>query len=114
MEKSEVIQKKVVCTPRRSENIRFYIFTSENIKYTLYINNIFLYFTTLYIIKLAIMLYSPDWKALLVLVGTAQSPSQCTIDSILLALPCHVLSSGLSVTKNGAISDSWNTLGCNG
>ena len=32
-------------------NKRFYIFTSENIKYTIYINNIFLYFTTLYIIK---------------------------------------------------------------
>ena len=45
------------------------------------------------------MLYSPDWKALLVLVGTAQSPSQCTIDNILLALPCHVLSSGRSVKK---------------
>ena len=29
--------------------------TSENIKYTLYINNIFLYFTTLYIIKLYIL-----------------------------------------------------------
>ena len=47
MEKSEVIQKSYMW----SENIRFYIFTSENIKYTLYINNIFLYFTTLYIIK---------------------------------------------------------------
>ena len=32
---------------RWSENI----FTGENIKYTLYINNILLYFTTLYIIK---------------------------------------------------------------
>ena len=50
MEKSEVIQK-FICTFLWSENIRFYIFTSENIKYTIYINNIFLYFTTLYIIK---------------------------------------------------------------
>ena len=38
MEKSEVIQK-------------LYMYTSENIKYTIYINNIFLYFTTLYIIN---------------------------------------------------------------
>ena len=51
MEKSEVIQKKVICTLRWSENIKFYIFTSENIKYTLYFINIFLYFMTLYIIK---------------------------------------------------------------
>ena len=51
MEKSEVIQKKNICTFLWSENIRFYIFTSENIKYTIYINNIFLYFTSLYIIK---------------------------------------------------------------
>ena len=29
----------------------FYIFTSENIKYTLYFINIFLYFMTLYIMK---------------------------------------------------------------
>ena len=50
MEKSEVIQK-IICTFLWSENIRFYIFTSENIKYTIYINNIFLYFTTLYIIN---------------------------------------------------------------
>ena len=50
MEKSEVIQK-FICTFLWSENIKFYIFTSENIKYTIYINNIFLYFTTLYIIK---------------------------------------------------------------
>ena len=58
MEKSEVIQKSYMCTHRWSENIRFYIFTSENIKYTLYINNIFLYFTTLYIIKIAEARYS--------------------------------------------------------
>ena len=50
MEKSEVIQK-IICTFLWSENLRFYIFTSENIKYTIYINNIFLYFTTLYIIN---------------------------------------------------------------
>ena len=49
MEKSEV--KKVICTLRWSENKRFYIFTSENIKYTLYINIFFLHFTTLYIIN---------------------------------------------------------------
>ena len=34
-----------------SENIKFYIFTSENIKYTFYFINIFLYFITLYIIN---------------------------------------------------------------
>ena len=51
MEKSEVIQKSYICTLRWSENIKFYIFTSENIKYTLYLINIFLYFMTLYIIK---------------------------------------------------------------
>ena len=51
MEKTEVIQKSYICKLRWSENIRFYIFTGENIKYTLYINNIFLYFTTLYIIN---------------------------------------------------------------
>ena len=50
MEKSEVIQKDKF-TFRWSENIKFYIFTSENIKYTLYFINIFLYFTTLYIIN---------------------------------------------------------------
>ena len=32
--------------------MKFYIFTIENIKYTLYIINMFLYFTTLYIINL--------------------------------------------------------------
>ena len=52
MEKPEVIQKKVICTLRWSENIKFYIFTSENIKYTLYFINIFLYFMTLYIINI--------------------------------------------------------------
>ena len=57
MEKSEVIQKKFICTFLWSENIRFYIFTSENIKYTIYINNIFLYFTTLYIINFHISMY---------------------------------------------------------
>ena len=51
MEKSEVILKIVICTLLWSENIKFYIFTSENIKYTLYFINIFLYFTTLYIIN---------------------------------------------------------------
>ena len=51
MEKSEVIQKKVICTLRWSESIKFYIFTSENIKYTLHFINIFQYFMTLYIIK---------------------------------------------------------------
>ena len=35
-----------------SENIKFYIFTSENIKYTFYFINIFLYFMTLYIINI--------------------------------------------------------------
>ena len=50
MEKSEVIQKKLYVGPtlRWSENIKFYIFTSENIKYTLFCVNIFLYFMTLY------------------------------------------------------------------
>ena len=33
------------------EDIRFDIFTCEDIRYTLYFVNIFLYFTTLYIIK---------------------------------------------------------------
>ena len=51
MEKSEVIKKKVIFSLRWSENINFYIFTSENIKYTIYFINIFLYFITLYIIK---------------------------------------------------------------
>ena len=53
VEKSEVIKKKVIyiCTLRWSENIKFYIFTSENIKYTLYFISIFLYFMTLYIIN---------------------------------------------------------------
>ena len=55
MEKLEVTQK-VICTLRWSENIRFYIFTSENIKYTLYINNIFMYFTTLNLIKLHLII----------------------------------------------------------
>ena len=50
MEKSEVIQK-IIFTFRWSENIKFYIFTSENINYTIYFTNIFLYFTTLYIIN---------------------------------------------------------------
>ena len=50
MEKSEVIQN-VICILRWSETIKFYIFTSENIKYTLYFINIFLYFMTLYIIN---------------------------------------------------------------
>ena len=36
----------------------FYIFTSENIKYTIYFINIFLYFTTLYIIKYIYVKYS--------------------------------------------------------
>ena len=40
-----------ICTLRWSENIKFYIFTSENIKYTIYFINIFLYFMTLYIIN---------------------------------------------------------------
>ena len=66
MEKSEVIQK-VICTLLWSENIRFYIFTSENIKYTLYFINIFLYFMTLYIIKEFLtqgeMLDFPIWCA---------------------------------------------------
>ena len=52
MEKSEVIKKNNIFTFRWSENIKFYIFTSENIKYTIYFINIFLYFTTLYIIKI--------------------------------------------------------------
>ena len=50
MEMSEVIQK-IIFTFRWSENVKFYIFTSENIKYTIYFINIFLYFTTLYIIN---------------------------------------------------------------
>ena len=55
MEKSEVTQK-FICTFLWSENIRLCIFTSENIKYTIYINNIFLYFTTLYMINTLIIL----------------------------------------------------------
>ena len=47
MEKSEVI-KAVIFTLRLSVDIKFYIFTSENIKYTLYFINIFLYFSTLH------------------------------------------------------------------
>ena len=47
MEKSEVI-KTVIFTLRLSVDIKFYIFTSENIKYTLYFINIFLYFSTLH------------------------------------------------------------------
>ena len=53
MEKSEVIQK-VIFSLEWSENIKYiliYIFISENIKYALYFINIFLFFTTLYIIK---------------------------------------------------------------
>ena len=47
MEKSEVIRKNVLeCT------YKIVYFTSENIKYTLYFINIFLYFTTMYIIKM--------------------------------------------------------------
>ena len=49
MEKSEVIQKSYI--------IKFYIFTGENIKYALYFINIFLYFTTLYIIKVTSCCY---------------------------------------------------------
>ena len=50
--KSQRQSKKFICILRWNENIRYYIFTSENIKYTLYIINIFLYFTTLYIINI--------------------------------------------------------------
>ena len=59
MEKSEVIQIKLyfhstgVFSLRWSVDTKFYIFTSENIKYTLNFINIFLYFTTLYIIKVS-------------------------------------------------------------
>ena len=41
MEKSEVIQKKVIFTLRWSVDIKLYIFTSENIKYTLYVINVY-------------------------------------------------------------------------
>ena len=51
MKKSEVIKKKVIFSLRWSVDITFYIFTCENIKYTLYFINIFLYFTTLYIMN---------------------------------------------------------------
>ena len=50
-----IVNGKVRGYPKKlyypGENIKFYIFTSENIKYALYFINIFLYFTTLYIIK---------------------------------------------------------------
>ena len=59
MEKSEVIQK-IIFTFRLSENIKFYIFTSENIKYTIYFINIFLYFTTLYIINTCTLIHNPS------------------------------------------------------
>ena len=51
MEKSEVIQKKLYVHSGGVKIYFFYIFTSENIKYTLYFINIFLYFVTLYIIN---------------------------------------------------------------
>ena len=50
MEKLEAIQK-VIFSFQPSESIKFYISTSENIKYALCFINIFLYFATLYIIN---------------------------------------------------------------
>ena len=50
MEKSEVIQKKVICTLR----------WSENIKYTIYFINIFLYFTNLYIIIYFFLIFAQN------------------------------------------------------
>ena len=44
------VTKQIVTIFSKTCDKRFYIFTSENIKYTIYINNIFLYFTSLYII----------------------------------------------------------------
>ena len=46
-------------------------------------------------VLMAMMLYSPDWKALLVLVGIALSPSQCTCiqPSTVFCLHCLVLCS---------------------
>ena len=85
MEKSEVIQK-IICTFLWSENIRFYIFTSENIKYTIYINNISLYFTTLYIIKdkmarpVGNNVASTFFKALVVMDVTLSMTSQISQD----------------------------------
>ena len=66
MEKSEVIQKKVICTLRWSENIKFYIFTSENVKYTIYLINIFLYFITLYIINKFILSHFIEFSKTLI------------------------------------------------
>ena len=74
MEKSEV-NKKVIFSLRWSVDIKFYIFTSKNIKYTLYFINIFLYFTTMYIIKKKIRVVETRFR-LKCLISIAAFPPQ--------------------------------------
>ena len=59
MKKSHIQQNNLtilfIFTLRWSVDIKFYIFTSEKIKYTLYFINIFLYFPSYYVIIIVML-----------------------------------------------------------